>query len=78
MLGLSIKGTRHDRPDDTGSELGRAVAGRLVYDPSIATVDEATLNELVAHRKRSTPKASWQRAEGSRGFFASPILLSDR
>lgn len=35
-------------PDDTGHERGRAVAGRLVYDPSSAIVDEATLNELVA------------------------------
>ena len=34
--------------DDTGPEGGQAVASRLVYDPHIATVDEATFNELVA------------------------------
>lgn len=55
-------------PDDTGLEGGRAVAGRLVYDPSFATVDEATFNELVAlmrdgaPRKPLTPEASWRRA----------------
>ncbi len=55
-------------PDDTGPEGGRAVAGRLVYDPSFATVDEATFNELVAlmrdgvPRKPPTPEALWRRA----------------
>ena len=38
-------------PDDTGPEGSRAVAGRLVYDPSYATVDKATLDELVALRR---------------------------
>ncbi|VVT31641.1 conserved hypothetical protein [Sphingomonas aurantiaca] len=55
-------------PDDTGPEGGRAVAGRLVYDTSFATVDEATFNELVAlmrdgaPRKPPTPEAVWRRA----------------
>lgn len=55
-------------PDDTGPAGGRAVAGRLVYDPSFATVDEATFNELVAlmrdgaPRKPPTPEALWRRA----------------
>lgn len=55
-------------PDDTGPEGGRAVAGRLVYDPSFATVDEATFNELVALMRDSapakppTPEALWRRA----------------
>ncbi len=55
-------------PDDTSPEGGRAVAGRLVYDPSFATVDEATFNELVAlirdgaSRKPPTPEALWRRA----------------
>lgn len=35
-------------PDDPGPEGGRAVAGRLVYDPSFATVSEEEFNELVA------------------------------
>lgn len=54
--------------DDTGPEGGRAVAGRLVYDPSIATVDEATFNELVAlmrdgaPSKPPTPETLWRRA----------------
>jgi hypothetical protein len=56
------------QPDDTGPEGGRAVASRLVYDPRIATVDEATFNELVAlirdgaPRKPPTPEALWRRA----------------
>jgi hypothetical protein len=55
-------------PDDTGSEEGRAVAGRLVYDPSFATVSEKEFNELVAlmrdgaPRKPPTPAALWRRA----------------
>jgi hypothetical protein len=55
-------------PDDTGSEEGRAVAGRLVYDPSFATVSEKDFNELVAlmrdgaPRKPPTPAALWRRA----------------
>lgn len=55
-------------PDDTGPDEGRAVAGRLVYDPSIATVTEAEFNELVAlmrdgpPRKPQTPEALWRRA----------------
>ncbi len=55
-------------PDDAGPEGGRAVAGRLVYDPSFATVDETTFNELVAlmrdgmPRKPPTPEALWRRA----------------
>jgi hypothetical protein len=55
-------------PDDTGPEGGRAVAGRLVYDPTFATVDEATFNEVVAlmrdgaPRKPPTPEALWRRA----------------
>lgn len=56
------------QPDDTGPEGGRAVASRLVYDPRIATVDEATFNELVAlmrdgaPSKPPTPEALWRRA----------------
>jgi len=55
-------------PNDTGPEGGQSVAARLVYDPSIATVDEATFNELVAlmrdgaPRKPPTLEASWRRA----------------
>ena len=55
-------------PDDTGPEGGRAVAGRLVYDPSFATVSEEEFNELVAlmrdgaPRKPPTPAALWRRA----------------
>lgn len=55
-------------PDDTGPDEGRAVAGRLVYDPSIATVTEAEFHELVAlmrdgpPRKPPTPEALWRRA----------------
>jgi hypothetical protein len=54
--------------DDTGPEGGRAVASRLVYDPRIATVDEATFNELVAlmrdgrPRRPPTPETLWRRA----------------
>lgn len=55
-------------PDDPGPEGGRAVAGRLVYDPSFATVTEEEFNELVAlmrdgaPRKPPTPEALWRRA----------------
>ncbi len=55
-------------PDDPGPEGGRAVAGRLVYDPSFATVSEEEFNELVAlmrdgaPRKPPTPEALWRRA----------------
>jgi hypothetical protein len=54
--------------DDTGPEGGRAVASRLVYDPRIGTVDEATFNELIAlmrdgrPRKPPTPETLWRRA----------------
>lgn len=54
--------------DDTGPEGGRAVASRLVYDPRIATVDEATFNALIAlmrdgrPRKPPTPETLWRRA----------------
>ena len=56
------------QPDDTGPEGGRAVASRLVYDPRIATVDEATFNELVAlmrdgrPSKPPSPEILWRRA----------------
>lgn len=43
------------QPDDAGPEGGRAVAGRLVYDLRIATVDEATFNELVALMRDGAP-----------------------
>ncbi len=55
-------------PDDPSPEGGRAGAGRLVYAPSFATVDEATFNELAAlmrdgaPRKPPTPAALWRRA----------------
>jgi hypothetical protein len=55
-------------PDDPGPEGGRAVAGRLIYDPSFATVSEEEFNELVAlmrdgaRRKPPTPGALWRRA----------------
>lgn len=55
-------------PDDPGPEGGRAVVGRLVYDPSFATVSEGEFNELVAlmrdgaPRKPLTPAALWRRA----------------
>ena len=55
-------------PDDPGPEGGRAVAGRLVYDPGFATVSEEEFNELVAlmrdgaPRKPPTPGALWRRA----------------
>lgn len=45
--------------DDTGPEGGRAIASRLVYDPSIATVDEATFNELVALMRDGRPSKVW-------------------
>lgn len=54
--------------DDTGPEGGRSVPGRLVYDPSFATVTEEEFNELVAlmrdgpPRKPPTPAALWRRA----------------
>ena len=54
--------------DDTGPEGGRAVASRLVYDPRVATVDEATFNELIAlmrdgaPRKPPTAETLWRRA----------------
>lgn len=54
-------------PDDPGPEGGRAVAGRLVYDPSFATVSEEEFNELVAlmrdgaPRKPPTAAALWRR-----------------
>lgn len=56
------------QPHDPGPDEGRGIAGRLVYDPSFATVDEATFDELVAlmrdgaPRKPSTPEALWRRA----------------
>ena len=43
------------QPDDTGPEGGRAVASRLVYDPRLATVDEATFNKLVALMRDGAP-----------------------
>lgn len=55
-------------PHDPGPGEGRGIAGRLVYDPSFAAVDEATFNELVAlmrdgaPRKPPTPEALWRRA----------------
>ncbi len=53
--------------EEPGPEEGRAVAGRLVYDPSFATVTEAELNELMAimrdgaNTKPLTPEAQWRR-----------------
>lgn len=44
------------KDDDTGPEGGRAVASRLVYDPRITTVDEATFNELVALAPKGRPR----------------------
>lgn len=35
-------------PNDSGPDEGRGIAGRLVYDPSFATVSEKQFNELVA------------------------------
>jgi len=55
-------------PDDPGPKGGRAVAGRLVYDPSFATVSEEEFSALVAlmcdgaPRKPPTPGALWRRA----------------
>lgn len=54
-------------PQDPGSDEGRAVAGRLIYDPSLATVSEEEFNALVAimrdgsAAKRLTPEAQWRR-----------------
>ncbi len=54
-------------PHDPGPDEGRGVAGRLVYDPSFATVTEEEFNELVAlmrdgpTRKPLTPEAQWRR-----------------
>lgn len=54
-------------PHDPGPDEGRAVAGRLVYDPSFATVTEEEFNELVAivrdgpTAKPLTPEAQWRR-----------------
>lgn len=42
--------------EDTGPGGGRAVASRLVYDASIATVDEATFYELVAVMRDGQPR----------------------
>ena len=56
------------QPHDPGPDEGRGITGRLVYDPSFATIDEATFNELVAlmrdgaPRKPPTPEALWRRA----------------
>jgi hypothetical protein len=55
-------------PDDPGPEGGRAVAGRLAYDPSFATVTEEEFNELVAlmrdgpPRNPPKPEVLWRRA----------------
>ena len=55
-------------PHDPGPDEGRGVAARLVYDLNIATVSEATFNELVAIMrdgptgKPLTPEAQWLRA----------------
>ena len=55
-------------PHDPGPDEGRGIAGRLVYDPSFATVTEEEFNELVAlmrdgpARKPLTPEAQWRRA----------------
>lgn len=54
-------------PHDPGPDEGRAIAGRLVYDPSFATVSEEEFNELVAimrdgiAAKPLTPEAQWRR-----------------
>ncbi|OAH42151.1 hypothetical protein AX777_22165 [Sphingobium yanoikuyae] len=53
--------------EEPGPEEGRAVAGRLVYDPSFATVSEAEFNELIAIMRNGaaakplTPEAQWRR-----------------
>jgi hypothetical protein len=53
---------------DSGPDGGRAVGARLVYDPRVATVDEATFNELVAlmrdgaPSKPPSPETLWRRA----------------
>jgi hypothetical protein len=55
-------------PHDPGPDEGRGIAGRLVYNPSLATVTEDEFNELIAlmrdgaPRKSPTPEALWRRA----------------
>ena len=43
-------------PDDPGPEGGRVVAGRLVYDPSFATVSEEEFNELISLMRDGAPR----------------------
>lgn len=43
-------------PHDPGPGESRGIAGRLVYDPSFATADEATFNELVALMRDGAPR----------------------
>lgn len=66
-------------PHDPGPVVGQAIAGRLVYDPSFATVSEEEFNELVAimrdgpAAKPLTREAQWRR-DYHKAMFARRLV----